>query len=84
MPFRFERGGGLHTYQLRNVGAETVHGVTLVAHGPSLLRVSAPAELSPGQGIEVQLAARDRARSTVLVVRWLRHDGLEYVWLVSV
>ena len=60
-----------------------MHGVTLVVHGPGLLRVSAPATLVPGQGIEVRIAARDLARATILVVRWFRHDGLEYVWRVS-
>lgn len=60
-----------------------MHGVTLVVHGPGLLRVSAPATLAPGQGLEVRIAARDLARSTILVVRWFRHDGLEYLWRVS-
>jgi len=66
-----------------NAGTETVHGVSLVLHGPGLLRVSTPATLRPAEGIEVTIAARDLERSTILVVRWFRHDGLEYVWRVT-
>ena len=72
-----------HSHLLVNISNETVRGVTFVVHGPGLLAVSAPATLSPGTGIEVSLAARDLARSTILVVRWFRLDGLEYVWRVS-
>lgn len=84
MPFLFERGRGSNAHRLRNTGAETVHGVTIVLHGPGLLRVSTPAALEPGHAIEVRLAARDLTHSRIIVVRWFRHDGLEYVWLVSV
>lgn len=83
MPFRFERRVAAHSHRLVNVSAETVHGVTFVVHGPGLLAVSAPATLTPGEGVEVRIAAQDLARSTILVVRWFRHDGLEYVWRVS-
>ena len=83
MPFRFERYIAASSHRLLNVSDETVHGVTFVLHGPGLLAVSAPATLSPGDGVEVTIAARDLARSTILVVRWFRHDGLEYVWRVS-
>ena len=60
-----------------------MHGVSVVLHGPGLLRVSEPTTLEPGQRIEVRFALRDLSRSTIIVVRWFRHDGLEYVWLVS-
>ena len=83
VPFRFERPGAAGSHRLVNVSDETVHGVTFVVHGPGLLAVSAPATLAPGHGVAVGIAARDLARSTILVVRWFRHDGLEYVWLVS-
>ena len=84
VPFRFDRQLSPNRHRLVNAGAETVHGVTFVLHGPGLLRVSAPVTLHPTEGIEVTIAARDLARSTILVVRWFRLDGLEYVWRVSV
>jgi hypothetical protein len=83
VPFRFERRGAAG-HRLVNTSDETVHGVTVVAHGPGLLAVSPPATLPPGAGIDVRFAARDFASSTVLVVGWFRFDGLEYVWRVSV
>lgn len=83
VPFRFERGAKRNTHRLVNVSSETVHGVTFVVHGPGLLAVSAPATIAPGEGVEVTIAAQNLARSTILVVRWFRHDGFEYLWRVS-
>jgi len=37
----------------------------------------------PEHGIEVTVAGRDRPRDTILVIRWFRPDGVEYLWRVS-
>lgn len=80
VPFRFERG---RTHVLRNVSDEEVYGVTFYLHGGGVMAATAPARLAPGHGVEIVIAARDLARSTILVVRWFRFDGLEYLWRVS-
>ena len=59
VPFRFDRAPAPGAHRLVNIGPETVSGVTFVVHGPGLLRVSAPATLGPGQGVDVRIAARD-------------------------
>jgi hypothetical protein len=44
---------------------------------------STPSTLQPGESLEVMISGRDLARSTVLLVRWFRSTGEEYLWRVS-
>lgn len=83
VPFRFERGESLLTHRLINVGDDPVYGVTFTLHGGGLMRATTPTLLAPGHGVEVSIAAVDLALATILVVRWFRHDGVEYLWRVS-
>jgi hypothetical protein len=83
VPFQLERDCGPRRYLLVNRGVEPVHGVTLSLLGAGVMPASAPSTLEPGQGLEVVIAARDLARSTVLVVRWFRPSGEEFLWRVS-
>jgi hypothetical protein len=39
--------------------------------------------LPPGHGIEVTIALRTLAVNTILVIRWFRPDGVEYLWRVA-
>lgn len=83
VPFRIERDSGPRRYVLTNSGPEPVDGVTLSLLGAGVMPASAPSTLQPGEAVEVMIAARDLARSTVLVVRWFRPSGEEYLWRVS-
>jgi hypothetical protein len=83
VPFRIERDTGPRRYLITNRGAEPVQGVTLSLLGAGLMPASAPSTLQPGETLEVTISARDLARSTVLVVRWFRPSGEEYLWRVS-
>lgn len=82
VPFRVERGAG-HVYRIVNVGLETVHGVALTMHGSGVMGASAPATLRSGEALEVSVAGRNLARSAIMVVRWFRADGEEYLWRIS-
>ncbi|HEY0261128.1 MAG TPA: hypothetical protein VGC18_14890 [Lacisediminihabitans sp.] len=83
VPFRIQRDAGPRRYVLVNEGDEPVDGVTLSLLGAGVMPASAPSTLLPGQSLEVMISAHDLARSTVLIVRWFRPSGEEYLWRVS-
>ncbi len=83
VPFRIERDTGPRRYLLTNGGPEPVEGVTLSLLGAGVMPASAPSTLQPGETLEVSISGRDLARSTILVVRWFRPTGEEYLWRVS-
>jgi hypothetical protein len=83
VPFELERDPARGLYRLMNTSHETVHGVTFTLHGTGLMAISPPRVLPPEHGIEVTIAGRDRARDGILVIRWFRPNGVEYLWRVS-
>jgi voltage-gated potassium channel Kch len=83
VPFRLERDAGPRRYLLTNRGRERLEGVTLSLLGAGVMPATAPSTLDIGESLEVVIAARDLARSTVLLVRWFRPSGGEYLWRVS-
>jgi hypothetical protein len=83
VPFRVERDYALGNYRLINTGPEVVHGVSFTLHGSGVMAISPPRIVRPGHGIEVTIVSADLARDTILVVRWFRPDGVEYLWRVA-
>ncbi|TXN31281.1 hypothetical protein [Lacisediminihabitans profunda] len=83
VPFRLDRDTGPRRYLLTNAGTEPVDGVTVSLLGSGMMPASLPATLLPGESLEVMVSGRDLARCTVLVVRWFRPNGREYLWRVS-
>jgi hypothetical protein len=83
VPFRMERDTGPRRYHLTNCSDEPVDGITLSLLGAGVMPASAPSTLQPGETLEVLISGQDLARSTVLVVRWFRPGGDEYLWRVS-
>ncbi len=83
VPFHLERDAGPRRYLLTNRGREPVDGVTVSLLGPGVMTATAPSTLEAGESLEVFIAARDLARSTVLIVRWFRPSGEEFLWRVS-
>jgi len=83
VPFHLERDAGPRRYLLTNRGGEPLDGVTLSLLGAGVMPATAPSALEPGESLEILISARDLARSTVLVVRWFRPTGEEFLWRVS-
>jgi hypothetical protein len=83
VPFHIERDAGPRRYLLTNNGPEPVEGVALSLLGAGVMPASVPSTLQPGETLEISISGRDLARSTVLVVRWFRPNGEEYLWRVS-
>lgn len=81
VPFVLERELSRHAYLLTNTSLETVHGVTFTLHGAGVMAVSPPRTLRPDHGIEVTIATG--ALDAILVVRWFRPNGTEYLWRVA-
>jgi hypothetical protein len=71
------------TYRLVNAGREPLWGVSLSISGAAVMRATAPRRLLPGECLPVTVRGRDIARDTVLIVRWFRPSGAEYLWRVS-
>jgi hypothetical protein len=82
VPWRVERSAEPH-YRIRNVGEDTLRGVTVSVFGTSRFRVAAPAVVHPGGAIHAAASGPDPARDTIVVVRWFAPDGAEYLWQVS-
>ena len=81
VPFLLEREPARHAYLLTNTSPETVHGVTFTMHGAGVMAVSPPRVIKPEHGIEVTIATG--AREAILVIRWFRPNGTEYLWRVE-
>ncbi len=82
VPFTFDRSAAPR-FRLRNDGPETVRGVTVTLLGPGMMPTTPPRVLHPTEQLELVIRGDDLARATVLVVRWLRPDGGEYLWRVA-
>ena len=83
VPFQLHRDIGPRRYLLTNRGSETLDGVMVSLLGAGVMPATTPSTLHPGEGLEVVIAARDLARDTLLVVRWFRPSGEEFLWRVS-
>ncbi|NNC11132.1 hypothetical protein HII28_04470 [Planctomonas sp. JC2975] len=82
VPFVFDRSTPPR-YRLRNASLETLTGVRFSLLGAGSMPVQAPITLGPGDTAEIRIHGQDLARSTVLVVRWHRANGDEYLWRAS-
>jgi hypothetical protein len=83
VPFEIRRELASSQYVLANVGQEAITGVSFTLHGAGVMATSAPTLLNPGDSVVVTIVAEDLARNTILVVRWFRPNGVEYLWRVS-
>lgn len=82
VPFVFDRSHPPR-YRLRNGSLETLTGVRFSLLGAGSMPVQAPITLGPGEEAEIPIHGNDLARATVLVVRWHRANGDEYLWRTS-
>ena len=78
VPFLLDRRPPI--YALVNTSDQRVTGVTVTIHGAGVLAANSPATLLPGERLEVTVAGDHLEHDTILVVRWFRLDGIEYLW----
>jgi hypothetical protein len=82
VPFAFDRASAPH-YRLRNTGREPLRGVTATLVGSGVMPAALPRALAPGEHLDLMIRGEDLARDAVLVIRWLRPSGEEYLWRVA-
>jgi len=82
VPFRIDRSRAPR-YRLVNESAEPLRWVRVEMDGPGVVAAPLTPRLDPGSSLEVRVGGRDLARSSRLVVRWLRPNGEEYLWGVA-
>lgn len=70
-------------FALQNDGGEVLHAISLHLLGSGSMLRRAPLTMCPGDRIVLSIREDDLARNSVLVVRWFRPDGSEYLWRVS-
>lgn len=83
VPLVFDRSLAPASYRLMNEGSETLRGVTVLLDGPGVMPALTPVALPPGSFVDLTIRGSDLARSTVLIIRWLRPNHDEYLWRVS-
>ena len=83
VPFRVDRTDAPPVYRLVNTSTEVLTGVRVLLLGTGLMLPVSRWRLKPGASLTVIVRGSDLARSSVLVVRWFRPNGEEYLWRVS-
>lgn len=82
VPLSLNRSQAPH-YALKNVGKEPLRAVTLTLLNSGLMLPSGPTTLRSGQTLSFTLRGDDLAHRAVIVVRWFRPSGEQYLWRVS-
>jgi hypothetical protein len=82
VPFRFDRSQAPR-YRLLNASLETLSAVSFSLMGAGTMPVQAPFALPPNSSTTLIIAGDDLARNTILIVRWRRENGDEYLWRTS-
>ncbi|MDF2443826.1 MAG: hypothetical protein JWR01_2029 [Subtercola sp.] len=82
VPLRVDRSAA-PVYRIVNTGHEPLEGLTFCLLGSGVMNTGTPRSLDVGATLEVTIRGEDLARRSVLVVRWFRPAGEEYLWRVS-
>ncbi len=83
MPWHFDRTLERPRFALVNVGDEVLHAISLHLLGSGTMLSRAPVTVRPAERLSTTIRGDDLALDTILVVRWFRPDGGEYLWRVS-
>ena len=83
VPWSLERDAIDGQFSLRNLGLESLSGVTVSLYGSGELPTTAPRTLHSGDILEVEISGYDLARNSIAIVRWFRPDGSDYLWRIS-
>ncbi|QWT23658.1 hypothetical protein KPL76_13290 [Subtercola sp. PAMC28395] len=82
VPLRVDRSRAPQ-YTITNVGHERLVGVTFCLLGSGVMPACEPRVLEVGACAGITIRGEDLSRRTVLLVRWFRPTGEEYLWRMS-
>jgi hypothetical protein len=82
VPFLFDRSHA-PVYRLVNVGSERLRGVAVALSGSGVMSPVMPRALGPSEAVELRIRGAHLERDAVLIVRWLRPSGEDWLWRVS-
>ncbi|MFB2581737.1 hypothetical protein ACEXQD_10815 [Herbiconiux sp. P15] len=83
VPLRLDRREAPHRYLLRNAGDEPLRGLSFSLLGSGVMRATPPLLLAPGAEVVLRIRGSTLPVSAVLIIRWFRPNGDEYLWRVS-
>jgi hypothetical protein len=83
VPFRIDRSGAPRRYDLVNVGPEPLDAVTLTHLGSGYSPPLAVRRLDPGRHLALAVFGASPEDTGVVIVRWKRPEGTEYLWRMS-
>ena len=83
VPFVVDRSRAPVRYYLVNRSTETLDSVRLAVLGTGVLLPVSHSRVPPGGLLGFAVRGENLARTTVVIVRWFRPNGDEYLWRVS-
>ncbi|KJC65640.1 hypothetical protein [Agreia bicolorata] len=83
VPFTIEKRIAPHTLVLTNRSRERLTALSFSLLGTGSLRTSAPLILDPGRQVRLVVTGQELPRRGIVVVRWFRPDGTEYLWRIT-
>jgi hypothetical protein len=83
VPFALTRRTTQSTLVLTNRSTERLTALSFTLLGAGSLRTTAPLVLDPGQQVRLSVAGQELPRRGIVVVRWFRPDGSEYLWRIT-
>lgn len=83
VPFAVDRSRAPVRYYLVNRSAEVLESVRLSMLGSGFLVPISSSRMLPGGVLGFTVRGRELARNSVVIVRWFRPNGDEYLWRIS-
>jgi hypothetical protein len=83
VPFAVDRSNAPSRYYLVNRSAETLESVRLCLLGSGIMLPLSSRRVLPGAAIAFAARGAHLARDSVVIVRWFRPNGEEYLWRIS-
>ncbi len=83
VPLWIDRAGAPRYYRVCNLGDEPLRGLRPSLLGPGHLEPVHVPLLTVGGDVTLTVVGPDLERDSVMVLRWFRPDGTEYLWRFS-
>lgn len=83
VPFAIDRRTAPQALVLTNRSSECLSALSFSLLGTGSLRTTAPLVLEPGRQVRLVVSGQELPRRGIVVVRWFRPDGSEYLWRIT-